>query len=63
MHSSLLRMEWLDVELNVIDAPGSPDFIGASLGLALPLPPPLPPPQRSPRPQPWQPPDGFAAIS
>jgi elongation factor G len=32
IHSSLLRMEWLDVELNVIDAPGSPDFIGDSLG-------------------------------
>lgn len=32
IHSSLLRMEWLDVELNVVDAPGSPDFIGDSLG-------------------------------
>ncbi len=32
IHSSLLRMEWLGVELNVIDAPGSPDFIGDSLG-------------------------------
>ena len=31
-HSSLLRMEWQDVELNVVDAPGSPDFIGDSLG-------------------------------
>ena len=32
IHSSLLRMEWLDVELNVVDAPGSPDFIGDALG-------------------------------
>lgn len=32
IHSSVLRMEWLDVELNVVDAPGSPDFIGDSLG-------------------------------
>ncbi|MFP6876243.1 MAG: elongation factor G [Roseibacillus sp.] len=32
IHSSLLRMEWLDVELNAVDAPGSPDFIGDSLG-------------------------------
>ena len=32
IHSSLLRMEWLDVELNMVDAPGSPDFIGDSLG-------------------------------
>ncbi len=32
MHSSLLRIEWLGVELNVIDAPGSPDFIGDALG-------------------------------
>ena len=32
IHSSLLRMEWLEVELNVVDAPGSPDFIGDALG-------------------------------
>lgn len=32
MHSSLLRMEWLGVELNVVDAPGSPDFVGDALG-------------------------------
>lgn len=31
MHSSLLRMEWLDVELNVVDTPGSADFIGDAL--------------------------------
>lgn len=31
MHSSLLRMEWLDRKLNVIDTPGAPDFIGDTL--------------------------------
>lgn len=31
MHASLLREEWLDTELNIVDTPGSPDFIGDAL--------------------------------
>ncbi len=32
IHASLLREEWNGVELNIIDAPGYPDFIGDALG-------------------------------
>ncbi len=32
MHASLLRAEWLDKELTIIDCPGYPDFIGDALG-------------------------------
>ena len=31
IHSSLLRLEWLERELNVIDTPGFPDFIGDAM--------------------------------
>jgi elongation factor G len=31
MHASLLREEWKDTELNIIDTPGTPDFIGDAL--------------------------------
>ncbi|NNC86929.1 MAG: elongation factor G [Akkermansiaceae bacterium] len=32
IHTSLLRAEWLGAELNMIDAPGMPDFIGDAMG-------------------------------
>lgn len=31
MHASLLRAEWLETELTMVDTPGSPDFIGDAL--------------------------------
>jgi elongation factor G len=31
IHATLLRMEWLETELNVIDTPGFPDFVGEAL--------------------------------
>ena len=31
IHSSLLRAEWLDKKFNIIDTPGSPDFVSEAL--------------------------------
>ena len=32
IHASLLRFEYRDTELNIVDAPGMPDFIGDAVG-------------------------------